>query len=104
MEQNLNLSKTASKNVNRCGYCLFAEGGETVNFSNGTTNYIYQCILKHRKNNIVVLNFDSEFFRWHNQRACEHFEKVGKILKKREDLNYTEIDYLSDNIFEINNE
>jgi hypothetical protein len=87
--------------INRCGYCLFAEGSETVNFCDGTTNYIYQCILKHRKNNIVVLNFDSGFFRWHNQKACENFERAGKILRKREDLKHTDIDFLSDEIYEI---
>lgn len=104
MEKTLNplpnpaLSKTA---VMRCGSCLFAQGGDEVKFRNGETNCIYECILRSRNGNIVFLDFESENYRWHNQKACENFEGVGKSLKKRADLDHTIFDFLSDGLFEL---
>ncbi len=92
------LSKTA---VMRCGSCLFAQGGDEFKFRNGETNFRYECTLRSRKGNIVFLDSQSEHYRWHNQKACEHFEGAGKSLKKRADLDHTKFDFLSDGHFEV---
>jgi len=87
--------------VRRCGQCLFAEGGgDKFEFSNGTTNYRYNCKLLTRKDNIVLLG-NEEHFRWENQRACEHFEIATKTLRKREDLDTVKYDFICDGHFEI---
>ena len=88
--------------VMRCGFCLFAQGGDEFKFRNGETNYRYECTLLSRNGNIVLLDSRSEHYRWHNQRACEHFEYAGrKSLKKRADLDHTKFYFLSDGHFEI---
>jgi hypothetical protein len=87
--------------VMRCGSCLFAQGGDEFKFRNGETNFRYECTLRSRNYNIVFLDSQSEHYRWHNQKACEHFEGAGKSLKKRADLDHTKFDFLSDGHFEV---
>jgi hypothetical protein len=87
--------------VKRCGNCLFAQGGEQFKFSNGETNYRYKCSLISRDGNIVFLNSGGEYYRWKNQKACEHFESADKSLKKRAELDKTNFYFMCDGHFEV---
>lgn len=87
--------------VMRCGDCLFAEGGKTVKFKNGKTNELYDCTLKSRNGNIVLLDSDIRQHVWHNSIACQHFEIMSKTLKKRADLDKEKYHFACDGHFEI---
>lgn len=85
----------------RCGDCMFAEGGDVVEFRNGETNVKYKCTLISRNDNIVFLDNLSENYRWQNQKACKHFEGIGKILKKRDDLDNEKLNSSWEGYYEI---
>ena len=86
----------------KCGQCLFAEGGEKHQFKNGDINYWYNCSLSNREENIVLLEYD-ETIVWENQNACENYEPSGKgiVLKKRVDLDKNEYHFTGEGHFEI---
>ncbi|TZF84534.1 hypothetical protein FW774_05975 [Pedobacter sp. BS3] len=101
VEDSSNSSNSTKLPVMRCGDCLFAEGGKTVKFKNGKTNELYDCTLKSRNGNIVLLDSDIRQPVWHNSRACQHFEIMSKTLKKRADLDKEKYHFACDGHFEI---
>jgi hypothetical protein len=87
---------------NKCGQCLFAEGGDKVKFKNGDTNIWFNCHLCKRENDIVFLVYDETSIVWEDQNACDNFESAAtSMLIKRSDLDIIQSKIANEGYFQI---